>query len=130
MPKIEYINVKRDLRSNTEEEKQELKDKANKINEQATEKITKKKSINKPDKTPEITKMSDDDKIKLVLDYFNKNYVKDAKGELSAITIFNKMKEDTNIKLLSFKFMDILRNNNITLVKKDKYYIMGYSPKN
>ena len=147
MSKVQYIKVKKEL-GRSAEEKTEMKTKAEEVDKKVDEQIeenVKKGKIEKAsknedikkdkDKTPETTKtkMTDEEKKRLSLEYFNKNYIKTTEDKtMPAIEAFNKMKEDTGLKILSFKFMQYLREDGKTLEKKEtkgKFYIVGYRRK-
>ena len=140
MGKVNYIKVKPEL-GKTEEEKEELKNKAEEVNKKVDEKINERVKQGKIEKTsPDDTgkdkppktnniKMTDDEKKTAALEYFKNNYVIDDNSVIPAIDVFNKMKEETGLKLLSFKFMQYLREDNIRLIKEDKFYITGYKRK-
>jgi len=144
MSKVQYIKVKKEL-GKSAEEKTEMKAKAEELNKNVEEKIeekikkgkiekvSKKEDIKQDkDKTPETTKtkMSDEEKKRLSLEYFNKNYIKTTEDKsTAAIDVFYQMIQDTRLRMLSFKFMQYLREDGKTLEKTDKFHIIGYRRK-
>ena len=128
MAKVNYIKVHPGL-GKTEEEKEELKNKAEEINRRVEERIAERVKQGQIKKDTNDIILTDAEKKKAALEYFNNNYVKSKDSEIPAIEVFNKMKEKTQLKILSFKFMQYLREDGKTLEKKDKYYIIGYKRK-
>jgi hypothetical protein len=102
-----------------------------KVNNEMNKNMNKQdKNMNKQDKNMNITT---EDKEKAVIKYINnvliKDTVKDNYNPIPIKDLYEDFANLTNIKMMLFKFIDIIKRMGITIEKSTIYHIIGYKLK-